>query len=207
MHYGEEVEEFVRSNGVVTKVRTKTGLEIPGECYGVGFGLTMNTEIVAGTPIDAGKNGILCNDHLETSVPGIYAAGDIADFYDPILEMRYRMGTWNNAGAHGKVVAQNMMGGSEIYHDVPEYSSLLFKGQTITQFGLSPDLQPELETARKIDREKNWYRALFFWQDRLVGGIMLGKGNRAGKRKYVEAIKSKERFPKPQWEAMLDWTA
>jgi NAD(P)H-nitrite reductase large subunit len=207
MHYGQEVEEFVRDNGAVAKVRTKKGLEIAGDCYGVGFGLTMNTELVAGTEIAFSNNGILCNDHLETNVPGIYAAGDIADFYDPILEMRYRMGTWNNAGAHGKVVAQNMLGGSEKYHDVPEYSSLLFKGQTITQFGLSPDLQPDLEVARTIDREKRWYRALFFWQDRLVGGIMLGKGNRAGKRKYVDAIKSKERFPKPQWQAMLEWTA
>ncbi len=207
MHYGEEVAEFVRSNGVVTKIRTKNGLEIAADCYGVGFGLTMNTEVLAGTPVEISKNGIMCDDHLETNVRGVFTAGDIADFFDPILEMRYRMGTWNNAGAHGKLVAQNMMGGSEVYHDVPEYSSLLFKGQTITQFGLSPDLQPELEVARKIDREKNWYRALFFWQERLVGGIMLGKGNRAGKRKYVEAIKSKERFPKPQWEAMLDWTA
>jgi NAD(P)H-nitrite reductase large subunit len=207
MHYGEEVAEFVRSNGVVTKLRTKNGLEIAADCYGIGFGLTMNTDIVEGTPIVASRNGILCNDRLETSVPGVYAAGDVADFYDPILEMHYRMGTWNNAGAHGKVVAQNMLGGSDVYHDVPEYSSLLFKGQTITQFGLSPDLQPELESVRKVDREKNWYRALFFWQDRLVGGIMLGKGNRAGKRKYVEAIKGKMRFPKPEWEAMLDWTA
>lgn len=207
MHYGEEVEEFVRSNGVIAKVRTKNGVEIAADCYGVGFGLTMNTELVANTEIAFGKNGILCNDHLETNVPGIYAAGDIADFYDPILEIRYRMGTWNNAGAHGKVVAQNMMGGSEKYHDVPEYSSLLFKGQTITQFGLSPDLRPDLEVARSIDREKRWYRALFFWQDRLVGGIMLGKGNRAGKRKYIEAIKNKERFPKPQWSELLEWTA
>ena len=207
MHYGHEVEEFIRSNGVVTKIRTTKGLEIPADCYGVGFGLTMNTELVQGSEIETSRNGILCDDHLETNVKGIYAAGDIADFYDPILEMRYRMGTWNNAGAHGKVVAQNMMGGSEKYHDVPEYSSLLFKGQTITQFGLSPDLQPEIEMVRKIDREKKWYRVLFFWEDRLVGGIMLGKGNRAGKRKYVEAIKSKERFPKPEWETMLDWTA
>jgi NAD(P)H-nitrite reductase large subunit len=207
LHYGDEVAEFVRDNGVITKVRTRRGTEIAAECYGVGFGLTMNTELLDDTPIETSRNGILCNDRLETNVPGIFAAGDVADFYDPILEMRYRMGTWNNAGAHGKVVAQNMMGGSERYHDVPEYSSLLFKGQTITQFGLSPDLQPEIEVARKIDREKRWYRALFFWQDRLVGGIMLGKGNRAGKRRYVEAIKSKERFPKPQWESMLDWTA
>jgi NAD(P)H-nitrite reductase large subunit len=207
MHYGDEVAEFVRDNGVVTKVRTKKGLEIEAQCYGIGFGLTMNLEVLEGTPVQTSKNGILCNDRLETDVPGIFTAGDIADFYDPILEMRYRMGTWNNAGAHGKLVAQNMMGGSEPYHDVPEYSSLLFKGQTITQFGLSPELQPEIQLVRKVDSEKGWYRALFFWNDRLVGGIMLGKGNRAGKRKYVEAIKSKEAFPKPQWEAMLDWTA
>ncbi len=207
LHYGDEVTEFVRSNGAVTKVRTKKGMEIEAQCYGVGFGLTMNVELTVGTPIEAGASGILCNDRLETSVPGIFAAGDVADFYDPILEMRYRMGTWNNAGAHGKVAAQNMMGGSVAYHDVPEYSSLLFKGQTITQFGLSPDLQPALEVARTIDREKKWYRALFFWDERLVGGIMLGKGNRAGKRKYIDAIKAKERFPKPQWEGLLEWTA
>jgi NAD(P)H-nitrite reductase large subunit len=167
----------------------------------------MNTEICDGSGIETSKNGIMCDDHLETNVKDVYAAGDVADFYDPILEIRYRMGTWNNAGAHGKVVALNMMGGSEKYHDVPEYSSLLFKGQTITQFGLGTDLRQDLEIARKIDREKKWYRALFFWEDRLVGGLMLGKGNRAGKRKYVEAIKSKERFPKPEWNAMLDWTA
>jgi NAD(P)H-nitrite reductase large subunit len=206
MHYGEEVDEFVRSNGVVTKVRTNKG-EIEAQCFAYGFGLTMNVELCESSGIATSRNGILCDDHLETNVKDVYAAGDVADFYDPILEIRYRMGTWNNAGAHGKVVALNMMGGSEKYHDVPEYSSLLFKGQTITQFGLGTDLRPDLEMVRKVDTEKKWYRALYFWQDRLVGGLMLGKGNRAGKRKYVEAIKSKQAFPKPEWKAMLDWTA
>ena len=194
MHYGEEVEEFVRSNGVITKVRTTTAARSRRECYAYGFGLAMNTELCDGSGIADEQKRILCDDHLETNVKGIYAAGDVADFYDPILEIRYRMGTWNNAGAHGKVVALNMMGGSEKYHDVPEYSSLLFKGQTITQFGLGTDLRADLEIARNIDREKKWYRALFFWQDRLVGGLMLGKGNRSGKRKYVEAIKSNSAF-------------
>jgi NAD(P)H-nitrite reductase large subunit len=206
MHYGEEVDEFVRSNGVITKVRTNKS-EIEAQCFAYGFGLTMNVELCESSGIETSRNGILCDDHLETNVKNIYAAGDVADFYDPILEIRYRMGTWNNAGAHGKVVALNMMGGSEKYHDVPEYSSLLFKGQTITQFGLGTDLRPDLDMVRKVDTEKKWYRALYFWQDRLVGGLMLGKGNRAGKRKYVEAIKSKQAFPKPEWKAMLDWTA
>ncbi|MDQ2872421.1 MAG: FAD-dependent oxidoreductase [Candidatus Eremiobacteraeota bacterium] len=205
MHYHDEIEEFVRDNGVVTKLRLKSGIDIEAQCYGVGFGLAMNTDIAENTGIETSKNGILCNDRLETNIAGIFAAGDIADFYDPILEMRYRMGTWNNAGAHGKVVAINMVGGDEKYHDVPEYSSMLFKGQTITQFGLSPEYRPEIETAYSVDREKNWYRALYFWEDRLVGGLFMGKGNRSGKRKYVEAIKGKERYPKPQWRDMLDW--
>ncbi len=206
MHYGDEITEFVRDNGLVKKIRTKKGIEIEAQCYGVGLGLTMNTEVLDGSGVETSANGILCDDGLETNVKGIFSAGDIADFYDPILEMRYRMGTWNNAGAHGKVAAQNMMGGSEKYHDVPEYSSLLFKGQTITQFGLSPEYRKDIETVFIVDNEKKWYRALYFWEDRLVGGLFMGKGNRSGKRKYVDTIKSKERFPKPQWKTMLEWT-
>jgi NAD(P)H-nitrite reductase large subunit len=207
LHFGEQVESLTRSNGVVTKLRTRSGLEIAGDCFAAGLGLTMNTELLEGSGIEMSANGILCNDRLETNVPGIFAAGDVADFFDPILEIRYRMGTWNNAGAHGKVAAINMMGGSEKYHDVPEYSSLLFKGQTITQFGLLPELRSDLDVVRKIDAEKKWYRSLYFWRDRLVGGIMMGKGNRAGKRKYVEAIKSKQAFSKSEWQSMLEWTA
>lgn len=206
-HFGEQAESFTRSNGIVTKVRTYSGMEIAADCFAAGLGLTMNVELLAGSGIETSANGILCNDRLETNVPGIFAAGDVADFFDPILEIRYRMGTWNNAGAHGKVAAINMMGGSEKYHDVPEYSSLLFKSQTITQFGLSPELRADLDMVQYVDREKKWYRSLFFWQDRLVGGIMMGKGNRAGKRKYVEAIKSKQPFPKHEWQSMLEWTA
>lgn len=207
MHYNDEVRELVRSNGVVTKVITTSGLEIEAGCYGFGLGLAMNTEVLEGTGVETTANGIVCDDRLETNVKGIFAAGDVADFYDPILEMRYRMGTWNNAGAHGKVVAANMAGGDVRYHDVPEYSSMLFSEQTITQFGLSPEYRNDLETVFKADEALKHYRALYFAGGRLVGGLLLGKGNRAGKRKYVEAIKSKAEFPAGERQAMLDWTA
>lgn len=207
VHYNDEVQEFARSNGVATKLFTRQGKEIAADCYGVGLGLTMNIELLLGTPVETSANGIACNDRLETSVPGIFAAGDVADFYDPVLEMRYRMGTWNNAGAHGKVVAVNMSGGDQRYHDVPEYSSKLFTEQTITQFGLSPEYRSDLDTVRKYDVEAKHYRALYFLSGRLVGGLMLGKANRAGKRRYVEAIKEKRVFSQAEWQALLDWTA
>ncbi|GAC1305921.1 MAG: FAD-dependent oxidoreductase [Vulcanimicrobiaceae bacterium] len=206
VHYEEEVREYVRSNGNVTKVVTKSGVEIPTDLVGIGLGLTMNTEVIAGTGVQT-KTGIVCDDRLETGVKGIFAAGDIAEFYDPIAEINYRMGTWNNAGAHGKVVAINMAGGDERYHDVPEYSSKLFTQQTITQFGISPEYRDDLETVRKIDREKKHYRALFFWKNRLAGCVMIGKGNRAGKRRYLDAIKAKTEFAPSEWESLLEWTA
>ncbi|MBC5809969.1 MAG: FAD-dependent oxidoreductase [Candidatus Eremiobacteraeota bacterium] len=206
VHYGEEVERLERSNGVVTKVVTTGGLEIPCDCLGIGLGLTINTEVLDGTGVEV-RTGIVCDDRLETNVKGIFAGGDAAEFYDPTAEMHYRMGTWNNAGAHGKVAAINMAGGDQRYHDVPEYSSQLFSAQTITQFGISPEYREGLEMVRKIDREKGHYRALFFWQNRLAGVLMIGKGNRAGKRKYVEAIKSKVAFAPSEWESLLGWTA
>ncbi len=206
VHYGEEVREFVRANGAVTKVVTTGGLEIPADCVGVGLGLTINMELLEGTGIET-KTGIVCDDRLETNVKGIFAGGDAAEFYDPVAEMNYRLGTWNNAGAHGKVAAINMAGGDQRYHDVPEYSSKLFTEQTITQFGISPEYREDLEMVRKIDREKKHYRALFFFANRLAGVVMIGKGNRAGKRRYVEAIKAKTEFAPNEWETMLDWTA
>jgi NAD(P)H-nitrite reductase large subunit len=207
VHYNEELQELVRSNGVVTKIVTKSGLEIATDCVGVGLGLTINTELLDGTDAKTSANGIRCDDRLETEIPGIFAAGDAAEFFDPIAEMHYRMGTWNNAGAHGKVAAANMAGGDVRYHDVPEYSSKIFTAQTITQFGLSPEYRSDLDTVIKVDKELRHYRALYFHDDRLVGGVLIGKGNRAGKRKYLEAIKNKDRFPKTEWRSILDWTA
>ncbi|HEX3467768.1 MAG TPA: FAD-dependent oxidoreductase [Candidatus Elarobacter sp.] len=212
LHFGEEVREFVRSNGVVSKLVTSSGETIDTDLVGIGLGLTINTELCDGTGIET-RTGIVTDAHLETAEPGIFSAGDCAEFYDPIAEQHYRMGTWNSAGAHGKVVAHNMavagVEGAErkMFDVVPEYSSLVFSGQTITQFGLSPEYRDDIETEVSVDRDKTWYRALYFLEDRFVGAVLIGKGNRAGKRRYLEAIKTKARFPKPERRALLDWTA
>jgi NAD(P)H-nitrite reductase large subunit len=122
------------------------------------------------------------------------------------------MGTWNSAGAHGKLAAHNMAASGtgadrKQFDTVPEYSSLVFSGQTITQFGLSPEYRDDIETEMHVDKDKCWYRALYFLDDRFVGAVLIGKGNRAGKRRYLEAIKTKAKFPKSERRALFDWTA
>jgi NAD(P)H-nitrite reductase large subunit len=206
LHFGAEAASFGRDNGSVKNVVTTTGETIDADLVGIGLGLTINTELAQGTPIEV-RTGFVCDSHLRTAVTEIYAAGDAAEFYDPIAGMHYRMGTWNSAGAHGKLAAINMAGGDAIFDTIPEYSSLVFSGQTITQFGLSPEYRDDLETETHVDRDKGWYRALYFHEHRFVGAVLIGKGNRAGKRRYLEAIKTKARFPKPDRRALLEWTA
>ena len=60
--------------------------------------------------------------------------------------------------------------------------------------------EPTEVRAQWIESEKKWYRALWFREQRLVGGLLIGKGNRAGKRRYLDAIKAKTEFPQAEHE-------
>jgi len=206
VHYEDEAAAFERSGDLVSGVKTTAGKTIAADIVGIGLGITINLELAAGTGLET-RTGFVCDDRLETNIKGIFAAGDAAEFFDPIAQMHYRMGTWNNAGAHGKVAAANMAVGDVRYHDVPEYSSKIFTDQAITQFGISPELRSDLGIVRKLDRAGKQYRALFFDGDRLAGGVLIGKTNRAGKRRYLDAIKARTTFAVHEREALLDWTA
>ena len=71
-------------------------------------------------------SGVIVDEYLETNVPGVFAAGDIAEFFDTTVNEHHTMGTWDNALAHGRIVAVNMAGGHQAYNDVPTYTSPLF---------------------------------------------------------------------------------
>lgn len=204
LHLHDEVASFERANGAVIAVRTSTGARIAADLVGIGLGISINLELAAGTEL-ATRTGFLCDDRLESNVKGVFAAGDAAEFFDPIARLHYRMGTWNNAGAHGKIAAVNMAGGDARYRDVPEYSSNIFTDQSITQFGLSPELRSDLTVVRKFDRDAKRYRALFFEGDRLAGGVLIGRSNRAGMRRYLDAIKARAVFAPSEREALLEW--
>src|SRR5260370_12956812 len=95
--------------------------------YGVGF--DYYTEPVSRTVVKLDK-GIVTDSKLRASAPDVYAAGDIAVFYDLMVERHNQMGTWDNAEAHGKVAARNMAGADEDFFDVPTYTTTMF-GSTL----------------------------------------------------------------------------
>lgn len=191
--HGDEIESVVPKNGVPSYVKTKKGREIQADIIGVGLGITLNTHILKGTPIQVNR-GVVVNEYLETSVPGVYAAGDIAEFFDHTVKRHQVMGTWDNAQAHGRIAGINMSGGHEPYIDIPTYTSPLFD-VNIAVVGSAESGNAELETlARREPGEKGNenYRRLFFRDDKLVGVLMVGSPK--GRKKLIELVKNQTVF-------------
>jgi 3-phenylpropionate/trans-cinnamate dioxygenase ferredoxin reductase subunit len=193
----DEVQKFSRTNGRF-HAETVSGHKVDFDLLTYGVGLDYYTEPVRNTGIELNK-GIVTDSKLRTAAPGVYAAGDVAVFYDLMVERHNQMGTWDNAEAHGKVAARNMAGDEEDFFDVPTYTTTMF-GSTLAVMGVTPDVQPDLESVRTFSFEEKFYRKLFFKDDRLVGAIMIGPPK--GRKKLIEIMRSRHVIERPKQELL-----
>lgn len=184
----DEVSRFTADNGTFS-AETVNGLRLNDfQVLAYGVGLDYYVEPVRNTGIEV-RRGIVTDDHLRTAAPDVYAAGDIAVFYDQMIGKHNQMGTWDNAEAHGITAAHNMAGEDEVFFDVPTYTTTMF-GSTLAVMGITPDVQPDLESVRTFSYDERFFRKLFFHQDRLVGAIMIGPPK--GRKKLIEMMRRQE---------------
>jgi 3-phenylpropionate/trans-cinnamate dioxygenase ferredoxin reductase subunit len=117
---GEGVERF-EGDSRLQAVVTSTGRRIECDLALVGVGIVPATELAeaVGLTVD---NGIVVNEFCQTSHPDVYAAGDVANFYSPVLGRRLRVEHWHNAQNQGMAAARSMLRG-EPYAEVPWFWS------------------------------------------------------------------------------------
>jgi 3-phenylpropionate/trans-cinnamate dioxygenase ferredoxin reductase subunit len=120
MLLGTSVASFEGAD-TVERVRTQDGRTIDCDAVVVGIGATPRAMLAAtaGLPVD---NGILVDERLETTVPGIFAAGDVANQLHPSLG-RLRVEHWDNALQQGPAAARGMLGSTESYARAPYFFS------------------------------------------------------------------------------------
>ena len=115
--FGEKAAEF-RPGMVITSA----GAEIPADLLVVGIGAAPNDDLAARAGLETG-NGVLTDEAMRTSDPDIFAAGDVANSFNPLLGRRVRVEHWANALNGGPAAARSMLGQPVSYDRVPYYYS------------------------------------------------------------------------------------
>lgn len=121
----EKVIGFASDDGHVTHVSLASGKDLATDLVVAGIGILPNIELFANTALWL-DNGIVINRYLETNLPNIYAAGDVACYRDLLYDRLRRVDHWENAVTQGRLAAQIMLGQRAAYVHVPYLFSRFF---------------------------------------------------------------------------------
>lgn len=106
----------------VERLRLSDGSAVEADIVVVGIGVAPCTEWLAGSGIELG-NGVLCDAHCATNVPGIVAAGDVAQWHNPLFDEDMRIEHWSNAAEMAGAAVETLLAGSG---EAPAYESVPF---------------------------------------------------------------------------------
>ena len=121
-------------DGKIRAVRLSSGEELPADVLIIGKGVTPNTAFLAGSGIDLAE-GVLVDHNLATSIPDIYAAGDVAMGYDLVTGTRRINALWPNATDQGTIAGKNMAGANQSYDGSIAMNSADFFGVSVIAAG------------------------------------------------------------------------
>ncbi len=165
MLMGTGVEAF-EGDKAVERVRTSDGRELQCDFVVVGVGVQPRIRLAAEAGI-AVDNGILVDEHLQTSAPGVFAAGDVANAYHPFYGERIRVEHWANALNQGPAAARNMLGQAAAYERLPYFFSDQYDvGMEYTGFARDWD-----RVVFRGDPATREFVAFWMVEDRVVAGM------------------------------------
>ena len=191
------VDQFeVDDEGQLEAAVDQNGERFEGEFCGVAIGLDFNTEWLDDTGIER-NNGVVVDEHMQTTVEDIYAAGDITRYYDTLVGDYAQNGAWGSAKEQGTVAAANMVA------DAPEETFRWVSSYSITHFEFPflsfghPTRGDDAAERRYGDQE---WRRLAFENGKLVGGVLIGD---LSQQSAYKQIMREERHVADQKEALL----
>jgi 3-phenylpropionate/trans-cinnamate dioxygenase ferredoxin reductase component len=121
---GDELERFEGSDGRVQRVITKAGRLLDCDLVVVGAGVMPDVMLARSAGLELGETGgVRCSSGLESSAPGIFAAGDMCEYESPVHGRPLRIEHWDVALNHGKTAALNMLGRGVEHETIPYFFS------------------------------------------------------------------------------------
>ena len=169
--FNEAAAEFLAAgpgSGQVGSVVTTGGAELPADVVVIGIGAVPNDGLARSAGLEV-SNGVVCDSALRTSDPDIFAAGDVASSYLPLLGRHVRVDHWSNALNGGKAAAMSMLGQQIEYNRVPYFFSDQY------DLGMECAGLPSLGTYDQVvyrgDADALEFIAFWLKEGRLVAGM------------------------------------
>jgi len=167
---GVSVEAFVGQDKV-SAVRLSDGTERRADLVVVGIGTLPSTEWLEGSGLTI-DNGVVCDETLFAGADGVFAAGDVARWRNPLFDRMQRLEHWTSASEQGATAARNALDPSNAkpYSTVPYFWSDWY-GRRIQFVGIA-DADEVVVVDGDIDSDGRWV-ALYRKDDKLVGALTL----------------------------------
>ncbi len=229
IHYNTEVSEILgngRRNArrkKVRAVRLKDGSEFKCDIVGMAIGVRPFISLVKNSPI-ATDRAILVNEHLQTNIPNIYAAGDCAQVYDRWTEQHMVDILWPSAVAEGNAAGLNMTGNAYAYEKGSPFNACLLFGLHIATMGqINPGREEDEEEAKILQHisrgsSEVWFTharpylsawsqegdntiRLVFKGDILIGALIIGDQSLADPIRYLVEHEINIQGMRPELEA------
>lgn len=185
--------DALEGSGRVERVRLSDRSHVDADVVVVGIGVVPNTDWLEGSGLELG-NGVICNSRCATNVPGIVAAGDVAQWHNPLFGEDMRIEHWSNATEMARAAVETLLAGKD---EAPEYSSVPFfwsdqydiKIQSAGR--LSGSDATEIVSGTLDDRK---FLKLYGKQGRLVGALSFNEPRKliGYRRKLREEISFKD---------------
>ncbi|MSO42396.1 MAG: FAD-dependent oxidoreductase [Solirubrobacterales bacterium] len=166
IHGGESLEAF-EGDGDVRAVVTESGKVIEGDCVVVGAGVRPDVMLAQKSGLDV-DDGITCDSRLQTSVEGIYAAGDVCSYDSVVHGRRLRVEHWDVAMQQGQYAAKAMLGEQAPYDVVPYFFSDLADWASLEYVGPAQDWD---EVIIRGDRDAGEFAAFYLKGGKIAGAL------------------------------------
>lgn len=147
------------------------GQKLAADLVLVATGITANLDWLKGSAVEM-EQGILVNEQMQSSVPNVYAAGDVAQGRNRLTGAREVHAIEPTAMEHGRIVGANMAGRQAAYPGSLIMNIVGVSGLDMASFGAWDD--PGAEVIRGINPQRSAYRKLLFTGNQLTGAIYVG---------------------------------
>jgi 3-phenylpropionate/trans-cinnamate dioxygenase ferredoxin reductase subunit len=173
VHGGQSLGSFEGGGERVERVVAESGLSLDCDLVVVGAGVVPDVMLARSAGLELGeRGGVRCSDRLETSVPGVYAAGDVCEWDSPLHGGPARVEHWDVAAEHGKTAARNMLGADAPHEAVPYFWSDLSDWASLEYVGTGPGDGPPAIRGSLADGE---FTAFYTDGGRVVSALTVGR--------------------------------